>query len=310
MIQPLLIAWPGDCARVKRIAERIDAEWVEPEVRSFPDGESYVRIEADVAGRDVAVVGSLHRPDPKFLRLRFLADTARDVGASAVGLLAPYLPYMRQDARFRPGEGVTSRYFADLISASFDWLVCVEPHLHRHAGLDGLYSLPTRTVEATEPIARWIDDHVDSPVLIGPDEEARQWVAAVAERGDYPMVVLEKVRHGAYDVEIESVDDDAVADGTPVIIDDIISTGRTMVEAVEQVRQRNDAAPVCIGIHGLFADDARSALEDAGVGRVVTCNTVDDETNAIDVTEPLVEGIVDMMSRDASATVVPGPGRR
>ena len=111
-------------------------------VRRFADGESYVRILSPVRGRAVAVVATLDRPDDKVLPLVFLAATARDLGAAAVGLVAPYLAYMRQDVRFRAGEGVTSSYFASLLSGAMDWLVTVDPHLHRRSNLGEIYRIP------------------------------------------------------------------------------------------------------------------------------------------------------------------------
>ena len=78
----------------------------------------------------MVLVADLHDPDRHFLQLILLAETLYDLGAATIGLLAPYLPYMRQDRRFNPGEGLSSRYFADLLSAHFDWLMTVDPHLH------------------------------------------------------------------------------------------------------------------------------------------------------------------------------------
>lgn len=107
-----------------------------------------MRLETAVAGRDVVAVCTLDRPDDKILPLLFLAATARELGARRVGLIAPYLAYMRQDRRFRQGEGVTSAYFAELVSHAMNWLVTVDPHLHRRHGLAEIYSTPTRVVRA------------------------------------------------------------------------------------------------------------------------------------------------------------------
>jgi ribose-phosphate pyrophosphokinase len=77
----------------------------------FPDGESYVRIECEVASHDVVIVGSLDHPTTNCCRSCFSPTPARDLGARRVGLVATYLAYMRQDTRFRPGEAITSRSF-------------------------------------------------------------------------------------------------------------------------------------------------------------------------------------------------------
>ncbi len=269
------------------------------EHRTFPDGETYLRYKSDLEGRDVLVVTDWHRPNRHFLPVIYAAKTARELGASSVGVVAPYLPYMRQDSRFRPGEAVTSRYFSEMISAEFDWLVTAEPHLHRYGTLDGLYKIPTRAVRATEAIGRWIVEHVDAPLLVGPDEESEQWVSAAADVGDLPTLVLEKVRRGDYDVAIEGVIQGQQRQGRqPVLIDDIISTGRTMVEAVRWISDAGLAKPICVGIHGLFADGARDKLDAVGVKQVVTCNTVPHPTNAIDISEELVAGVGALLSNE------------
>src|SRR5690606_29301909 len=106
---------------------------------TFPDGETLVRVDAPVAGRPVAIVARLDHPDAKTLALLFAADAVRELGAAGVGLVAPYLPYMRQDHRFHPGEAITSRSYARLLSRSFDFLVTVDPHLHRWHSLAEIY---------------------------------------------------------------------------------------------------------------------------------------------------------------------------
>ncbi|HMA11508.1 MAG TPA: ribose-phosphate pyrophosphokinase-like domain-containing protein, partial [Steroidobacteraceae bacterium] len=124
-----LLALPGHEALAASLRGALDVPAIALTTRDFPDGESYLRIEGDVKGMDVAVLCTLHEPNPRFLPLAFIADALRELGAASVGLVAPYLAYMRQDARFLPGEAVTSISFARLVSRQFDWLVTVDPHL-------------------------------------------------------------------------------------------------------------------------------------------------------------------------------------
>jgi len=140
----VVIAVPGNEHQATQLASRLGLEQVAAEVRQFPDGEIYVRIEKpDLAGHDAILVGSLYpAPAERFLIVAFLAATARDHGARKVGLVAPYLAFMRQDNQFKPGEGITSSYFARLVSSSVDWMVTVDPHLHRHHSLEGIYTIP------------------------------------------------------------------------------------------------------------------------------------------------------------------------
>jgi ribose-phosphate pyrophosphokinase len=276
----ILIALPGNQDHAERLSRDTGLPIASTEIRTFPDQEVYVRIDSDVKGLDVVIVGSLDKPADKFLLIVFLAETARDLGAARVGLVAPYLAFMRQDSRFHPGEGITSQYFARLLSRTVDWLVTVDPHLHRWPSLTSVYSIPTRIARSAEAIAGWIGENVERPVLIGPDAESQQWVAAVAAACDAPFVVLEKTRRGDRDVSV-SRPMRTWSDLTPIVIDDIISTGRTMVEATKQVRAAGAGPAICIGIHAVFADAVQRDLLEAGADRVITCNTITHGSNQI-----------------------------
>ena len=266
-------------------------EWGVLSQRQFPDGESYVRLLSDVRGRDVVMLCTLDRPDTKILTLLYAAAAARDGGALSVGLVAPYLAYMRQDKAFHPGEAVTSRSFARLVSEAFDWIVTVDPHLHRFRNLDDIYSIPSSTVGAAGPVGEWIRANVDQPVIIGPDEESGQWAEQIARVAGAPSRVLRKTRRGDYDVSIAADGLDLPEGATPVIIDDIASSARTMIEAVEIVRSSGAPAPVCIAVHAIFAGDSYAELSKAGATRIVSTNAVDHPSNAIDLTPVLAPAL-------------------
>lgn len=279
----LLIALPGSEACADRLAERMHAPRCALESRRFPDGETYLRVLGEVQGCDVAVVAQLQPPDAQVPSLLFLADALRDLGAVRVGLVAPYLPYMRQDKRFKPGEAVTSASFARLVSAAFDWLVTVDPHLHRHASLSEIYTLASEVVPSAPAIAAWVQTQVKRPHIIGPDEESAQWVSEVASFIGCPHTVLRKARHGDREVVLTLPDMAALQGHTPVLVDDIISSAHTMAEAVRALLAQGSAPPVCVGVHAVFAGDAAPLLRAAGAARVVTCNTLAHASNAIDV---------------------------
>ena len=103
--------------------------------RSFPDGESYIKFKTDIKNKDIILFNSLNNPNEKVIPLIFAAEIAKNLGAKSVGLCAPYLSYMRQDNIFNPGEVITSKYFAKLLSSYFDYLITVDPHLHRYKNL-------------------------------------------------------------------------------------------------------------------------------------------------------------------------------
>lgn len=290
----VLIAVPGCEDHARRLGARLALDVIEPHLRQFPDGEVYVRLPREHLDGRAVIVGNLSHDN--FLRVAFLAGTARDLGATQIGLVAPYLAYMRQDSVFNPGEGVTQRYFAKLVCSFADWLVTVDPHLHRVSSLDGIYTVPTTIAHAAPAIARWISTEVQKPVLVGPDAESEQWVAAVAANCGAPFVILEKTRRGDRDVSISSPER-AWNGHTPVVIDDIVSTGRTMLEATKQLRAAGSAPPVCVAIHAVFADAVHDELVAAGARGIVTCDTIPHASNRICVADALADATRGMLQR-------------
>lgn len=281
-----------DKALAQRLGESLGVEEGRLEMRHFPDSESYLRLLDDVKNHNVVVLADLYQPDRRILPLLLLAETLRDLGAGSILLVAPYLPYMRQDTRFHSGEGVTSRYFAKLLSRYFSSLVTVDPHLHRYHDLLEIYGIPTRVGHAAPLIAEWIAANIDKPVLIGPDRESEQWVSAVAKQAGAPFTVLSKTRRGDRDVEVSMPHVERWLDHTPVLVDDIISSGHTMLETIAHLESLGLPKAVCIGVHGIFAEGADAELTEKSA-RLVTCNTIPHPSNAIDITSLLVECVRD-----------------
>ena len=294
-MKPLVIAMPGNESMAGSIASSLVAEVGSLSWRRFPDGESYVRLESDVSGREVILVSSLFRPDEKILPLLFAADAAREFGARRVILAAPYLGYMRQDHRFKEGEAVTSRSFAGLLSAHLDGLVTVDPHLHRYKSLSEVYSVPAVAVHATALLARWVREHVKNPVIVGPDSESEQWAREVASGAEAPVVVLEKTRKGDREVEIVLPSMGEWRSRVPVLVDDIISTARTMTKVVELMRAAGAKPPACLGVHAVFADTAYADLLRTGPLTVITCDTIPHPSNGIKVGPLLSEALKSLL---------------
>ena len=289
---PAVLVCPGNETLGASLCRALHASPVVFALRHFPDRETYLRIDSDVRDRPLAVLCTLPDPDARALSLIFVSDTLRELGARQIGLVAPYLAYMRQDRRFQPGEAVTSASFARLLSVQFDWLVTVDPHLHRRRSLGEIYSIPAEVVHAAPLLADWIRAHVAAPLVVGPDAESEQWVRAVAVAVPCPHLVLEKTRHGDNDVAVSAIPSGALrGDRVPVLIDDIISSAHTMIETARQWREAGSAAPICIGVHGVFAAGAYEALQEAGVAGIVTTNSIPHASNGIDLADVLAESI-------------------
>ena len=258
--------------------------------RSFPDGESYIRIETDVENRNCIILSDLSHPNEKYLPLVFLTETLRELGASSVGLVAPYLSYMRQDRRFIDGEAITSRIFAKQLSQQVDWLVTVDPHLHRYHSLDEIYSIPCQVVQGAPALAEWLKSRVNL-LLVGPDSESEQWVSQIALQSGHPYVIGEKQRRGDRDVQVKLPDLNQFQGFTAIIIDDVISSGQTILSCTASLRSQNFDKISCAAVHGIFADGIDEVLVRNGLSEIITANTVPHKSNAVDVTDLLIEPI-------------------
>lgn len=293
----VVFAYPGNELLANKIKNALNAEAGICTIHYFPDGESLVRIHMDVAEKEVVVVASLDDPNAKLLPLYYMIKKIKTDRASRVTLIAPYLAYLRQDSMFRSGEAVSSIYFAELISSFADQLMTVDPHLHRHRALEEIYSIPCTVIHAADSISAWIACHVRMPVLIGPDAESKQWIAEVAEKVKAPFVILTKQRMGDRIVKIEMPDLEKFRSLTPVLIDDIISSGRTMLEIISQLKAEGMPPAICLGIHALFAEDAYAQIMRTGIHSVVTCNTIVHSSNQIDVSGLIVQELKDFTSQ-------------
>ena len=293
----IFFSLPGNVSLMDKIACKTNAEIGKAIIHNFPDGESYIRILSDVKDKYIVIICSLNKPDEKVIPLYFLCKTAKSLGAKQVCLVAPYLAYMRQDQIFQFGEGVTATYFAELISGFVDGIMTIDPHLHRIKSLSEVYRIPNSVIHATNGISKWIKENVKKPVLIGPDKESKQWVSLVAKKAEAPFLILKKIRHSDTEVDISIPKLEHYENRTPVLLDDIISTAQTMIETVHHLKKVGMKPVVCIGIHAVFSGNAYQELLECGVAQIVTCNTIDHPSNAIDLSHELSMEVQKFISR-------------
>lgn len=290
--RPILFALPGHEAAAERLIAHEAHDAGRLAVDRFPEGESRVRFLTPVEGRRIDLYCSLARPEPQLAGLLLAAGAARDQGAAHVRLVTPYLPYMRQDKAFAPGEGVSAMIFARLLSASFDALVTVDPHLHRIAALSEIFTIPARAVMAAPLIAQWLRAHVAKPLIVGPDEESRQWAAEVARLAGAPLLVLTKERQGLRDVRVSGVAPGEAEGLTPVVVDDIAGTGGTLLAASAALRAAGLPAPLAVVVHA-FLDEAAMGPVGAAFEALVSTDSVAHPSNRIQLAPLLAEALRD-----------------
>lgn len=275
------------------IAKTCGFEKIDVIQQSFPDGETYIQYNRRINGNKIIIVDTLNTPNEKILPLIFAAETAKDLGAKEIGLIAPYLCYMRQDKRFQSGEAITSKIFAKFISQTFDWMLTIDPHLHRYKSLDEIYTIPTKVISAATTLSTWIKCHVPLPLLIGPDQESEQWISQIAQNINCPFRVLDKKRLSSHEVQISIPNIENFMDHSPVLVDDIVSTGQTMIKTIEHLKSLGTKPPTCVIVHPIFADITMDTLLQAGAARVVSSNTIPHASNVpdLDISKVLIEGM-------------------
>ncbi len=262
--------------------------------RQFPDDESYLRIEQDVAQQDIFILATLDRPNEKFLPLIFLADTLKELGAKSVSVIAPYLSYMRQDCRFHAGEAITSRSFAQSLSRHIDGLITVDPHLHRYHNLNEIYSVPAIAVSAEAVLAERLTGYGKNTVLVGPDAESAQWLQRLSEYSGLPYVVGEKQRLGDRSVKIVLPDMSAYQNYTAVMMDDVVSSGQTLLQCLAELRKQGIQTVDCLAVHGIFVDQVDEQLKQQGLRQLITTNSIGHPSNGVDLTPVLKEAVMEL----------------
>jgi len=281
------------------LAAALGIEHAEIAEHLFPDGESRITLPPRLSGR-VLVYASLDGPNDRLVPLLLALHGLRAAGARWIGLVVPYLAYMRQDAAFHPGEVISQRIIASLLAAPVDALWTVDPHLHRIATLDEVFpGIRCTALTAGPLLADWVRAEAGNAVLIGPDREAEQWVRAIAEQCGRPWGVAEKTRLGDREVRIR-LPDIPVAGRRCVLIDDVASTARTLAAATGQLLQAGATAVDVLVTHALFAGDAEDALRASGVDRLVSTNSIAHRSNALALAPLLAASITEELRRPQS----------
>lgn len=273
-----------------RLAKALGWQLIKPEIRRFPDSETYVRIPRDIKGEHAIVVQSTCAPtNDNLIELFLLLDTAKDLGAKRVTAVVPYFGYARQDKRFKSGEAISVRTMCKLIErAGADELFTVDIHEDE---IMKTFAIPAHNLSAMSLIGRYLAKlHMRAPAIMGADQgslaRARRVAAELAAEYDY----LEKTRLTPTKVLTKPKRLD-VAGRDVVIIDDIISTGGTVVEAARVLKKQKARKIYAACTHPVLVNNALKKISAAGVRKVIATDTIEHKTSTISVA-PLIAGAI------------------
>ncbi len=279
-----LFALQGTGALGRAIGDRLGQPLARHEERAFEDGEHKARPLDPVCGADVYMVHSLHGgPDEsandKLCRLLFFIGAMRDAGAARVTAVVPYLCYARKDRRTKPNDPVTTRYVAALFEAvGTDAVVTLE--VHNETAFENAFRCRAVALTAAplllEPVRALGEE--ERLVVVSPDQGGgkradlfREALEAMTGRPVGKAFADKRRSAGVVSGDLFVGD---VGGATCIIVDDLISTGGTLVRAARAARRQGASRMIACAAHGLFMPGSADALADAAIDRIVTTDSV------------------------------------
>ena len=278
-----VVAGPASQLLATRVASLLQCDVDLTEYKEFPDGEVYCRVTGDIKGEDIVIIQStFHASD--FIYLLELMDACDE--AKSVTVVTPYFGYARQDKRFKSGEPITARALAKCIKADRVFTV----NIHDRSVLK---DFPCKAVDlnAAPELGNYIDGmELHETVMLAPDDGALNLVRSASEPRKLHYDYLEKTRISGDEVKMAPKNLD-VTGRDVVLMDDIISTGGTIAEAIKLLKEQgvNDVYVACV--HPVFVRNAYLKLHDAGVKEIIATDTLEKATSIVTVAPVIAEAI-------------------
>ena len=295
----IILGGSASTSLAERVAKELGQKPAEVEIKRFPDGEKYIRIHDDVKDKDVAIIQSLYRtPDEYIFEYLIIADTLRDMGASSIVGVIPYLAYARQDSRFYPGEALTSASVAKLFEAAGTTAVfTVDCHLHRLGDVSKVFKVPAKNLSAMPSLGKYAREILKpkNPIVVAPDEEAEQWAGTVAKglEAEHTHFTKRRIRkEGQTSSKLELDIGSADFTGRDVVFaDDIISTGGTIAQAARACRKRGAKRMFVVCTHPVLARGAIKLVKAAGVSKIIGTDTIPSPISKVSVAPVLAAAL-------------------
>lgn len=285
-----------------KVAEELGDELCYVETKKFPDGERYLRVDGKIED-EVTIVQSTSFPqDENLVELLFLISNLKDLGAKKVRVVVPYMGYARQEKRFNSGEAISAKIVANLIqSAGADEFLTV--NIHEKCVLD-FFDIEANNISAMPAIAEYINKKIDEkPLIVAPDKGAYGFAQEIAKILDCECTYLSKVRLGPDKVETkivdvrcdgnseETVNVDAVKGKKAFIIDDIIATGGTIVNAIKILKQYGAKTVDVCCVHPILVNNATTRIYAAGAQSLISTNSISADTSRVSLAKIIANAL-------------------
>jgi ribose-phosphate pyrophosphokinase len=274
----------------RRLAKKLKASFVSSELRVFPDGESKITISAKPKGK-IIVVNSTYPPvDTNLMQTLSLVAKARQFSKQVICAI-PYMGYARQDREFLPGEIVTLSVIAKLLSAAGASKIIVVD-MHSMFGLKH-FKIPIRNVSAVPELANHLKKlRLTNPLVVSPDLGGKERAKEFAKFYGTDYIALQKQRdRKTGKVQIMTANLDGVKGRDLVLVDDIISTGGSIVKATQFLKKQKCGRVFVACTHALLIDDAEKKIKKSGVSAIISANTIPGNTSIVDVSGVIAKAI-------------------
>lgn len=277
------------------------------ETRKFPDGERYLRISESVENEEVTVIQSTGYPqDENLMELIFMIANLKDLGAKKVRVVVPYMGYARQEKRFNPGETISAKIVCEMIeSAGADEFITF--NIHEKCVLD-FFNIPARNISAMPDIADYLNKKFfkkedAKPLIIAPDKGAYGFAQEISEIIGCDCTYLTKVRLGPDKVETKIVDVrcdsesentvnvDSVKGMHAIIVDDIIATGGTIVNAINILKQYGASFVDVCCVHPILTNNGATRIYAAGANKIIGTNSLSSDTSRVSIASSIADAL-------------------
>lgn len=275
MNSPKIFAGSSNPNLAKLVSQKSKIPLGDIELGNFSDGEVDVWVKNDVNNSDVFILQSNSTEVNKHIvELALIADALKRSGAHKITAVIPYFGYSRKEKQSRPGEPISAKVVADLITSSgINKIICLD--LHADA-IVGFFNVPVIYLSALETLANRIrKEKLSSPVVVAPDVGGVRRARNFAAYLNAPLAVIEKHRqtNKRDAIEVLSITGELIGD-TAIIVDDIISTGGTIIESAQVLKRKGVKKIIVCAIHGVFALNAIKNLEKSPIDKIFVTDSV------------------------------------
>lgn len=271
------------------VAKELNETLCPLETRRFPDGERYIRIGGDVDPDAIVIQSTGYPQDQNLLELFLILKTLKSLDVERIKVVIPYFGYGRQEKRFKSGEAISAQVIAELLEAAGASEI-YSVNLHED-GLRNLFNIPVHNLSAMPPIADYIGEKFEDPLIVAPDKGALGFAEEIAGILSCDCDYLEKTRISPEKVETKPKNLD-VKNREAVIIDDIISTGGTIVNA-SQILSQHGASEIAVScVHPVLVEDSLLKIFATGVDDVIATDTLQSDVSTISVA-PLIADFIE-----------------